>query len=335
MVLASCVLGDRGVRDRLIDALWGEQPPRTATKIVQGYVSSLRRALGDGLLMTHGRGYVLGAEPGQIDVERFESLVAKARRPRERGDAKEAVRRLRDTLGLWRGPALAEFTYQTFAQSEIARLEESRLGALEDRIDAELALGEHARLVGELSALVREHPLRERFVAQLMLAQYRSGRQADALETYREARGRLVGELALEPGRELTTPSAGPYYVSSYTPGQGTVLQRNPNYRGSRPHGFARIELAVGVSAPRAVSEIQDGSADYTTLGGTFYPSTPQLTALASRLGGAVRTRKRRGRPRKAAVLREPGPPARLLLPEHAPLPVPRRQAPSSRQLCA
>jgi hypothetical protein len=213
-------------------------------------------------------------------------------------------------------------------------LEESRLGALEDRIDAELALGEHARLVGELSALVREHPLRERFVAQLMLAQYRSGRQADALETYREARGRLVGELALEPGRELTTPSAGPYYVSSYTPGQGTVLQRNPNYRGSRPHGFARIELAVGVSAPRAVSEIQDGSADYTTLGGTFYPSTPQLTALASRLGGAVRTRKRRGRPRKAAVLREPGPPARLLLPEHAPLPVPRRQAPSSRQLC-
>ena len=113
-----------------------------------------------------------------------------------------AAARLRDALGLWRGPPLADLAYESFAQAEIARLEESRLAALADRIDAELALGEHARLVGELEALVREHPLRERLVGQLMLALYRSGRQADALETYRRAR-EWLSELGLEPGPAL------------------------------------------------------------------------------------------------------------------------------------
>ena len=195
--------GEAVSSDRLVDALWGEQAPASAVKIVQGYVSNLRRVLGEGLLVTRGRGYLLQAEPGQVDLGRFESLVDEGRRALQEGDARTAAARLREALGMWRGPPLADFAYESFAQAEIARLEESRLAALEDRIDAELALGEHGRLVGELEGLVYEHPVRERFVAQLMLALYRSGRQADALERYRIARRRLVEELGLEPGREL------------------------------------------------------------------------------------------------------------------------------------
>jgi YVTN family beta-propeller protein len=189
--------------DRLIDALWGERASPTAPKTVQVYVSNLRKALDDGLLVTHGHGYVLQVEPGQLDVDRFEALVAEGRRAREQGDSLTAAALLREAEGVWRGPALADFAYEPFAQSEIARLEESRLAALEDRIDADLALGKDARLVGELEALVREHPVRERLCEQLMLALYRSGRQADALQAYRDARRQLLDELGLEPGRAL------------------------------------------------------------------------------------------------------------------------------------
>jgi YVTN family beta-propeller protein len=189
--------------DRLVDELWGERAPSSAVKIVQGYVSNLRKVLGEGLLVTRGRGYLLQTEPDQTDVDRFESLVTEGRRALQAGDARAAAARLREALGLWRGPPLADFAYESFAQSEIARLDESRLGALEARFDAELALGEHARLVAELDAIVDEHPHRERLIAQLMLALYRSGRQVDALESYRVARQRLVDELGLEPGRDL------------------------------------------------------------------------------------------------------------------------------------
>jgi YVTN family beta-propeller protein len=189
--------------DRLIDEIWGERPPASANKIVQGYVSNLRKLIGDGRLVTQRRGYVLRIEPGQTDVDRFEALAVEGRRALEGGDALTAGAVLREALALWRGPALADFAYQPFAQAEIARLEESRLVVLEDRIDADLASGEHARLVGELEALVREHPVRERLQGQLMLALYRSGRQAGALETYRTARDRLVDELGLEPGPGL------------------------------------------------------------------------------------------------------------------------------------
>ena len=189
--------------DRLIDEIWGEQPPVTANKQVQGYVSNLRKVLPDGLLVNEGRGYALRVEPGQTDVDRFEALVAQGRRALEDGDALTAGGVLREALGVWRGPALAEFAYEPFALSEIARLEEARLAALEDRIDADLGSGEHARLVGELEGLVRECPLRERLRGQLMLALYRSGRQADALQAYRDARRELLDELGLEPGRTL------------------------------------------------------------------------------------------------------------------------------------
>jgi YVTN family beta-propeller protein len=194
--------GEAVSTDRLIDALWGEQAPATAAKIVQGYVSHLRKGLGDGLLLTRGHGYLLDTTAGQVDLEQFDALVAEGRRALEAGDARVAAGRLRDALALWRGPPLADFAYEPFAHAEIARLEEARLAALEDRIDADLALGEHAALVSELDSLVRQHPLRERLQAQLMLALYRCGRQADALERYQHARRELV-ELGIEPGRAL------------------------------------------------------------------------------------------------------------------------------------
>ncbi len=188
---------------RLIDELWGERAPATADKTVQVYVSNLRKALGGGLLVTRGGGYVLQAEAADVDVECFRALVADGRRALSASDAQGAAEALREALGLWRGPPLADFAYEPFAQREIARLEEARVAALEDRIDADLALGEHAGLVGELEALVGEHPLRERLRGQLMVALYRSGRQADALTAYREASHLLRDELGLEPSESL------------------------------------------------------------------------------------------------------------------------------------
>ncbi|MGZ6690376.1 MAG: ABC transporter substrate-binding protein [Solirubrobacteraceae bacterium] len=189
--------------DRLIDALWGERASGTAAKTVQVYVSNLRRALGDGLVVTRGGGYALVTDGCEVDVERFEALVAEGRRALASRDGRAAGARLREALALWRGPPLADFAYEGFAQGAIARLEEERLEALEDRIDADLAIGEQAGLVGELEGLVAEHPLRERLRGQLMLALYRCGRQADALGAYRDARRELLDGLGLEPGRAL------------------------------------------------------------------------------------------------------------------------------------
>ena len=205
-LLLAVLLVHRGLpisSDRLIDELWGDQPPASAIKIVQGYVSNLRKVLGAGLLITRGRGYVLQTEHGQLDVDGFESLVAEGRRASQNGDAPTAVARLRAALGLWRGPALADFAYESFAQAEIARLEKRRLAVLEERIEAELALDDPAALVGELEALVREHPLRERVRGQLMLALYCAGRQVEALDVYKQARVQLADELGLEPGPAL------------------------------------------------------------------------------------------------------------------------------------
>jgi DNA-binding SARP family transcriptional activator len=196
--------------DRIVDALWGETPPGTAAKAVQGYVSHLRRMLepahpqggADGLLLTHAPGYVLRTDVA-VDATRFEQLAAEGRRALEDGSAAEAAALLEDALGLWRGPALADFTFDDFAQTEIHRLEELRLEATEDKIQAQLDLGRHGDLVGQLETLVAAHPLRERLRGQLMLALYRSGRQADALQVYRDGRRLLAGELGLEPGPEL------------------------------------------------------------------------------------------------------------------------------------
>jgi DNA-binding SARP family transcriptional activator len=178
--------------DRLIDDLWGTEPPRTAGNTVQYYVSQLRKLLGSDRIVTRPTGYAIRVEPGELDLERFERLL-------ERGDADG----LHEALALWRGPALADFAYEPFAREEIARLEELRVVAVEKRIDADLERSREAELVGELETLVAQHPLRERLRGQLMLALYRSGRQAEALAAYQAARSTLVEELGIEPGSAL------------------------------------------------------------------------------------------------------------------------------------
>ena len=192
--------------DRLIDELWPE-PPETAANALQVYVGKLRKALepertrgapGE-LLVTRAPGYMLRVGPDELDADRFERLLGEGRRASEAKDPATAANRLRAALELWRGPALVDFAYDPFAQAEIARLEELRLDAIEERLVADLALGGAADLVAELEALVRDNPLRERLRGQLMLALYRSGRQADALEVYRQTRETLDEELGLVP----------------------------------------------------------------------------------------------------------------------------------------
>jgi DNA-binding SARP family transcriptional activator/glutamine cyclotransferase len=188
--------------DALIDALWGERPPTTAPKAVQGYVSHLRRALSDGVLVTQSPGYLLRVDAGSIDAEQFEQLAAEGRRALEDGDPDGALASLDAALALWRGPALVDFAFDDFAQSEIQRLTERRVETQENRVEALLELGRHGGLVAELEALVAAHPARERLRGELMLALYRSGRQADALEVFRDGR-RRAAELGLDPGPDL------------------------------------------------------------------------------------------------------------------------------------
>ena len=189
--------------DRLIDELWGEQSPDRAAGALRVNVSRLRKALPEGVLRTRPPGYVVRVEPEQLDLHRFERLVDEGRSLLARRLAADAAERLRDALSLWRGPALADFAYEAFAQAAIGRLDEIRLAAVELRIDADLVLGRHDELIGELEALVAEHPLRERLRTSLMTALYRSGRQAEALDTYKDSRRIFVEELGLEPSPAL------------------------------------------------------------------------------------------------------------------------------------
>lgn len=189
--------------DRLIDELWGEDSPEDAAAALRVNVSRLRKALAPDVLTTRSPGYALRVEPDALDLQRFERLVDEGRTMLERGLATDAAARLRDGLSLWRGPALADFTYESFAQAPIARLEEIRLTAVELRIEADLVVGRHDELVGELEALVAEHPLRERLRSYLMTALYRSGRQAEALDAYQSARRALVDQLGVEPSTAL------------------------------------------------------------------------------------------------------------------------------------
>jgi DNA-binding SARP family transcriptional activator len=185
--------------DRLIDEIWGPEPPRTATASLQNYVSRLRKAIGAELLVSQPPGYVLRIDPERFDLARFERLTAEARG----ADPRERAEKLRAALALWRGPPLEDLAYEPFARDEIGRLEEARLAAHEERINADLELGSAGELVGELEELVEQQPLRERFRAQLMLALYRAGRQAEALGAYQEARRVLMDGLGLEPSEEL------------------------------------------------------------------------------------------------------------------------------------
>lgn len=185
-------------RERMVDELWGENPPETAVATVQVYVSRLRKLLPEGTLVTSPPGYLLAVEPQAFDLREFERLVAEARG----AEPERAAGLLREALELWRGPPLAEFADEPFARSEGGRLDDLRLAALEDRIEADLALGRHADLVGELEVLIEQQPHRERLRAALMLALYRAGRHPDALAAYRNARDAL-DEIGLEPGAAL------------------------------------------------------------------------------------------------------------------------------------
>ena len=188
--------------ERLVDGLWGEQPPATSAKVVLGYVSRLRKLLSPGMLETHHPGYILRLG-GQFDLERFESLRREASAASAEARWHAAASLLAEALALWRGPPLADVADEIRLPGELARLDELRLAAIEERVDADLQLGREAELVPELEALTRLYPLRERLRAQLMLALYRLGRQADALELYRETRQLLVDELGIDPGPEL------------------------------------------------------------------------------------------------------------------------------------
>jgi DNA-binding SARP family transcriptional activator len=185
--------------DRIVDALWGEKPPRTAATSLQNFVSQLRKVLGPEILETKPPGYRLNVGPGQLDLDRFLALAEAARR----SEPREKAAKLRDALALWRGPPLADFSFESFAQPQIAHLEELRLATLEERIQADLDDGRHAELVGELEGLVEQHPVRERLRGQYLLALYRSGRQAEALQAYQDGRRILVEQLGIEPSREL------------------------------------------------------------------------------------------------------------------------------------
>jgi predicted ATPase/DNA-binding SARP family transcriptional activator len=190
-------------REHIIDSLWGEEPPDTARNTVQVYVSQLRKLLPEGMLETAAPGYRLVVDPETVDLFEFVRLSEEGRTALRAGDAAGAAETLRAALALWRGAPLADLAWEPFAQAEIVRLEELRVAALEDRIEADLALGRHGQVIGELERLVAEHPLRERLRGQLMLALYRADRQADALAVYQRARRTLVEELGVEPSESL------------------------------------------------------------------------------------------------------------------------------------
>jgi DNA-binding SARP family transcriptional activator len=217
-------------RDALLDAMWDERPPATAGKALQVQVHALRRLLGRDRVTTAPVGYGLRVEPGELDAERLELALRDGRARLAAGDAEGAAETLRRALALWRGRPLEDVAYHRFAGAEIARLEELRDAATEERVEAELALGRHGELVPELEALVGTSPLRERLQAQLVLALYRCGRQLDALDAHRRARERLRDEAGLEPGPALRAL-------------QRAILEQDAALEGETPEVRARRHL--------------------------------------------------------------------------------------------
>jgi DNA-binding SARP family transcriptional activator len=280
-LLASLLLhaGEVVSSDRLIDEVWEEKPPEAGAAALRVRISQLRRALGPAgeLLVTHPPGYVMHLAPEQLDLQRFERLAEAGERALAADDPATAAECLREALAMWRGAPLADFAYAPFAQAAIARLEDLRLAATELRVEADLRLGRHARLVGELRALVRDHPLRERPCCQLMLALYRDGRQTEALETYRAARGRLVDEVGLEPGPDLREL-------------ERQILAQDPALRLDRPRPApsrailvlpahdATIDALVGLAEPLAAR------GGHELLIAALVDDATQVSAAAARL---------------------------------------------------
>ena len=233
-VLVSLLLQANDVvpSEQLLMDLWGEDSPLSAANSLQAAISRLRRVLPPGRLITRAPGYAFRIFPEELDVSQFEQLVSEGREALTAGAAEQAARTLRQALSLWQGPALADFRYEPFAQAEIVRLEELHLTCLEERVEADLAIGLAGVLVAELRRLVGEHPLREHLRGQLMLALYRDGRQTEALEAYREFRSVLRDELGLDPSpqlRELETAILRhDSLVSPVSTATGAPLARRP-----------------------------------------------------------------------------------------------------------
>lgn len=218
-------------RERLVDALWGEQPPNAAANALQVAVHGLRKVLGRERILTMGSGYVLRVESDELDLDRFRQLVERSRSE----EPAAAAESLAEALALWRGPALADLREAPFARSESARLEELRLAACEQRLEAEVALGRHAEVVVELESLIAEEPFREGLRRLLILALYRSGRQAEALASYQAARAAFVEELGIEPGRELRDL-------------ERSILRQDPALAPPRPPSPVRTNLPAPVT---------------------------------------------------------------------------------------
>jgi predicted ATPase/DNA-binding SARP family transcriptional activator len=307
--------------ERLIEELWGEDAPPSASNMVQVYVSRLRKALGRDLLITWPPGYVLRLGDAQLDSIRLADLLARARHAMEHAQTNDVLDLLADALGLWRGPPLADFTYDPFAQAEITRLEELRLEAIELRIDAELELGRHPRLVGELEQLVALYPFRERLRGQLMLALYRSGRQAEALDAYRAARQTMADELGIDPSpglrqlehailtqdSELTAepararPIAESVAVTSLPPELTSLIGRERDVASVEQllsrHRLVTVVGPGGVGKTRVAIQVASNIADrfkdgvcFVDLAVVDYPSE-----VAAAVSAAVRIRDRPG----------------------------------------
>jgi YVTN family beta-propeller protein len=270
-------------RDRLIDGLWGARPPATAAHTLDNYVLRLRKALGDERLVRRPPGYMLHLDPGELDLDRFERLLHEGREQLARGDAPRARASLGAALDLWRGQALADLLYEPFGNEESERLEERRLHALEERLEADLQLGRNSELVPELEILRRKHPFRERLLGQLMLALYRCGRQAEALAAFQTARQQLAEELGLEPGPQLQEL-------------QRQVLAQDPNLdlpraksggaerrrRPSRPRVIAAAVAAAAVVVGTAIGIVLDtGGASAPNVG----PASSGIVGLSSASG--------------------------------------------------
>ena len=278
-VFADLVLNANEVvpSEQLLVELWGEDSPPSAANALQAAISRLRRVLPAGRLTTTARGYMLRLFPAELDVAQFEQLIFEGRDALAAGTAAEAVQLLDQAMTLWRGPPLTDFRYEPFAQAEIARLEELRLACLEERNEANLAVGSAGALTAELGRMVTDHPLRERLRGQLMLALYRSGRQADALEAYRQFRSTLMEELGLEPSSALRELQAAilrhdPVLAPGSATG-GTPLAR-------RPITVLCVALQLAPSSGVALDPEAHGAVNEHVVAG--------LTAVLERHGGRL-----------------------------------------------
>jgi DNA-binding SARP family transcriptional activator len=272
-------------RDRIVDDLWGDEVPESAQKMVQIHVSQLRKALPEPRLHTRPPGYYLEVGEDELDLTNFERLVSEGRQALSEGDAGKAAELLWAALRLWRGPALAEFS-EPFARHEGARLEELRVAAVEWRIEADLALGRHGDVVGELETLIARHPPRERLRSQHMLALYRSGRHADALASYQTYRRALDDELGIEPSPSLKALEGS---ILRHEPGLESPTPSGPGSPGGVPTAGAEIGYARSDDVRIAYQVVGDGPIDLVLVHGwvcTFQPGweNPKVAAFYRRL---------------------------------------------------